>query len=206
MITKKPMRQVLILNLVCIAAFLFSFSACSHNAPDTEPEVITIHALWPSYSLEQAISRSSTIVYGKVVSKGETLTHESQLSNGDILTEYYRNVSIEVIDLIKGENDLDFVEYKEMGGVVGSVTYQYEGLKFAESGEHILLFLNENNVAISASGVMILDSENKISVAKAMIPNDVSPAAYGAETNSLRVNVPIEDYCALIKSSLQSAP
>ena len=163
----------------------------------SEPEVHEIGAMWPEYSLTDAIEESDMIVRGTVKSKSDTLVHEMKTSQGKtVMLEYYREVILIVSDVIKGEETAR-TYYYEMGGVYQNVFYQYEGSPILAEGTEVLLFLNENHVPLSITTIIANEDSN------AWIANRMLPETYRAEkeNKNLRTRLSFEEYCEAVKDS-----
>ena len=162
-----------------------------------EPEVHEIGAMWPEYSLTEAIDEADMIVRGTVQSKSDTLVQEVKTSQGaTVMLEYYREVILIVSDVIKGEETAR-TYYYEMGGVYQNVFYQYEGSPILAEGTEVLLFLNENHVPLSITTIIANEDSS------AWIANSMLPETYRAEkeNKNLRTRLSFEEYCEAVKDS-----
>ncbi len=105
-------------------------------------ELSISHAAWIGYTAEDAINKAATIVHGFVVDKSETRVHEGYTSDGQLVQEFYREVTIRVVDTIKGE-DVGFVIYLEMGGETDTHIYQVDGYPYVDSSDEVILLLDD---------------------------------------------------------------
>ena len=89
-----------------------------------EKPVIKRYACWAWYDFERAVDEAATIVYGKVKSIGDTLVHESPTSFGEPLRVYYKEVTVEVLEAVKGVNAKETtITYTEWGGETDNAIY-----------------------------------------------------------------------------------
>ena len=189
---KSSFRVLLALLISCLY-----LSGCKQQIIEvSELEVHEIGAMWPEYSLTDAIEESDMIVRGTVKSKSDTLVHEMKTSQGKtVMLEYYREVILIVSDVIKGEETAQ-TYYYEMGGVYQNVFYQYEGSSILAEGTEVLLFLNENHVPLSITTI-IANEDSSAWVAKNMLP-ETYPIKK-TEQNNLRIQLDFDEYCKLVK-------
>lgn len=72
---------------------------------------MSISALWPSYDFEEAIDKA---VIGTVTAKSETKVHEGyDDSNRILIREYYKDVTIEVESVFKGDADMENYDFED---------------------------------------------------------------------------------------------
>ena len=194
------MKRILTLCLCMLC--LTACSSCGHTGIVTEQtptETVTIMADFAAITFEEAVDRAATIVYGTVTAKSITQPNESLLSNGHTNYDPYRNVTIEVDTLFKGDSGHSPVVYREPGGIVGSTEYVYYALESTEVGDRVVLFLNENGYFLCPDVLNIADEDGNITVGSTMLPvapGQERPARYTVTT------MPIEDYCNIIRDYL----
>jgi len=106
-----------------------------------------------SYTLTEALDVCSLIVYGTVVSKGETETieyhpvYDTPFVHDDYQStlDCYRRTVVQVESCLLGDAG-ETVEYLEPGGIVDGEELQYLGNTPAEIGDRVLLFLLPNGL------------------------------------------------------------
>ena len=71
---------------------------------------------WFYMPFEQAIENASIIIHGKVLERGETKEYNIYDSKGEVATqEYYTEITVEVIEAVKGAIAKKTIIYKEPG-------------------------------------------------------------------------------------------
>ncbi len=111
---------------------------------EKDKEIIQVSALWPYYSFESAVEEAGTIVYGRVISKSDTRVFEAKYHN-----EYYREVTVEILEKLKGENDEDTVTFIEAGGETENVIYEVSDVAPVEIGAEYIFFLSSTRTYVS---------------------------------------------------------
>ena len=158
--------------------------------------VTTVDALWPAYTFYEAIEEAETIVYGKVVDKGTTQIEEHVIGEDKTFKEYYRDVTIEVIEMLKGDEESATVNYIEMGGETSTQVTQYSGVVPVSAGDRVILFLRENGSYICPDGLFTEDEEGMITVPQNMMPQ-TNEMALEAENRCA-----VAEYCEWIRNTL----
>ena len=103
---------------------------------NVEKPVVTEYACWKAYTFEEAIEASTTIVYGKVKNISGTLLHEVPTPDGQVYREYYKNVTVEVLEAIKGvAAEETTTTYLELGVETEDAIYVLEGVDPVAIGE-----------------------------------------------------------------------
>ena len=188
---KKITICILLLSLV-VGVGVLNFKKNQNK----DKEIVTATALWPSFSFESAVDQASTIVYGKVVEKSDTKTHQTTSSSGNIHTEYYKEVFIEVIDILKGDVNDTAVTYLEMGGETDDVIYVFEGVDPVEINDEYIFFLNKHGAFLSPMTLLPVINGTVLTEGK------IAPVYQtGQETRIL--NISIEAYVEAIKNELK---
>lgn len=193
---KTAVKHSLFLMFLLIATVLFSSCANNTSQEQNNIETHTIYATWPGYYFEEAVNKASRIVYGTVTKKRDTKVHESITNSNNILREYYRDVTIDVIKTFKGEESRT-VNYIEMGGTYESVEYIYSGSPIVDIGDKVLIFLNERETFISPYAFFIEDDEGNIRVSKEMLPD----YSENEKDRNLYKTVSLTDFCGSILSA-----
>lgn len=154
------------------------------------------YPVWRAYTFETAIEEATTIVYGKVASKSGTLMREVVDSSGKVHKEYYREVEIQVIDLLMGEGSPKNITYLEMGGETDTHIYMIEGFSPVNDSEEYVFFLNQYGACLSPSTVMTVTDE-RITAEGNMLPG-------GQAKNNNTTTTGVEEYLNKVKNHLAS--
>lgn len=161
----------------------------------------TLHrrqACWIGYSFEKTIEKSSFIVRGTVTEKSETKIYDNCDSKGEVVGQTaYREVTIEVLESLKGAENKETITYLELGGETDDAIYVYEGITPLNIGDEYLFFLNEYGAFWSPETVMPI-SEEYISPVSRLIPENFSNTnTYGTTTR-----ISVDSYINAIKEEL----
>ena len=165
----------------------------SNAKNNTEKKVITGEGMWPAYTFSSAVDEAVTIVYGKVLGKSDTKVHQVAYVNGQSHNEYYKEVSIEVIDILKGNMDETTVTYLEFGGETEDVIYIFDDIESVELDGEYIFFLNEYGAALSPMTLLPVDDNTVLTQGKIMPESEVS---------TLSTDVSVESYLSAIASAL----
>ena len=190
--------KTILLSMILVGVCILSgvginiYQKDSKSQSDKEKVVITGSGTWPHHTFESAIDEAVTIVYGKAVGKSNTKVH--QISFGEQPSyEYYKEVAIEVIDILKGDMDADTVTYLEFGGETEDVIYIYEDKEELKLGSEYVLFLNQYGAALNPMTLLEVDEDAVLTQGK-LIPE--------SEVSTLSTEVSVESYLNAIKSVL----
>lgn len=171
-----------------------------------EHNVMPISALWPSYDFEETIDKAYKIVVGTVTAKSETKVHKGyDDSNRVLIREYYKDVTIEVESVLKGDADLETVNYIEPGGETITIredgtasinNWEYSGVKTLTVGDRVLLYLTEKGNFVNPETLFLVEPDDTISISSTLLPNTMRKSqSYYMETYDLDDYVDaIEDY------------
>ena len=172
----------------------------SNELETAEKTVIKQYACWAWYDFEEAVDEAATIVHGKVKSIGNTQLHESPTSFGEPLRQYYKEVTVEVLEAIKGVADEETtITYTECGGETDNAIYLYEGLEPVAIGEEYIFFLNERGVFLSPWTLMpVLDGGVQT---WGLIPSEIS-SEQQAGTKDTTHKEKLEQYITAIREEL----
>ena len=160
---------------------------------NVEKKVIKGEGMWPFHSFESAIDEATTIVYGRVVDKSGTKVHETANVNGKSYYELYKEVSIEVIDILKGKTDNSLVTYLEFGGETEEVIYVFEDIKPVKINSEYIFFLNKHGAALSPMTLLPVENGTVLGQGKIM------PTS---ETGMPSSDISVESYLGAIESVL----
>ena len=151
--------------------------------------------MWPSHTFESAVDEASTIVYGRVVDKSDTKVHEVANVNGQAYYEYYREVSVEVIDILKGNRDDTTITYLEMGGETDEVIYIFDDMEPVEVNGEYVFFLNKYGAFLSPMTLLPVSNGTVLTQGK-IVPADET------SQSTRSVNVSVKSYLEAIQSEL----
>ena len=189
-------EKVILLSIVLIGVFILAgtyVNQKSNNIPNNkETIVITSNNSWPYYTFESAIDTAVTIVHGRAVGKSDTKAHQITFDEQPSY-EYYKEVSIEVIDILKGDMDATTVTYLEFGGETEDAIYIYEGKEQLKLGSEYVLFLNQYGAALSPKTLLVVEDDVVLTQGKLVPESDVS---------TLSIEISVESYLNAIKSVL----
>lgn len=158
-----------------------------------EKKVIKGEAMWPAYSFASAVDEAVTIVHGRVVDKSSTKVHQMANVNGQSYNEYYREVSIEVIDILKGKMEDAMVTYLEFGGETEELIYVFDDIEPVEINGEYIFFLNYHGAALSPMTLLPVDNGTVLTQGK-IIPTST--------TSTLSSDISVESYLREIESAL----
>lgn len=172
----------------------------SNELETAEKPVIKRYACWAWYDFERAVDEAATIVHGKVKSIGNTQVHETPTSFGEPLREYYKEVTVEVLEAMKGVNvEETTITYIEHGGETDNAIYIYEGLNPVAIGEEYIFFLTERGVFLSPWTLMPVS--DGVVETWGLIPSEVS-SEQQAYTKDTPHKENLEQYITAIREEL----
>ena len=191
--------KAILFSTVCIGVLMFAgiclYQKVVISGDDTEKEVIVIEGgLYPAYTFSEAIEEAVTIVYGRAVGKSATKAHQITYDDYSPLYEYYKEVSIEVIDILKGNMDAATVICLEFGGETEEAIYIEKSQEPIELGEEYILFLNKHGAAISPMALLKVNEDVVLTEGKLVPESDVS---------TFSTEVSVESYLNAIKAVLE---
>ncbi len=205
--------SIIFLSIVAVLFIgLIKFNSTSENSTseDSTSENSTTQKLhitrsvdWAYYSFEQATNTAATILHGKVISKSDTKTYEYIDSIGKEGIEFYKEVTIEVIDALKGNISENTITYIEMSdGETDDYIFTIDGLKdiLIDPGSEYIFFLNENGSMISPGCILHVSDGNVIIKYSPMLPKSYTPT----DPNSKSID--IETYVNAIKDAVKYLP
>lgn len=181
---------ILLISLLVLSGVYIFYKKSENN---TEKKVITGEAMWPTYFFSSAVDEAVTIVYGKVLNKSDTKVHQVAYTNGRSYNEYYKEASIEVIDMLKGNRNDATVTYLEFGGETEDVIYIFDDIEPVELDGEYIFFLNEYGAALSPMTLLRVDDTTVLTQGKIM------PTP---ETSALSSDISVESYLRAIESAL----
>lgn len=162
---------------------IFVIFVCIAGRDFGEKETVTLGSFsWPSYTFETAAERATTIVYGEVVKKGRM--------QGGSPSEYQTDVTVDVIEWVKGDAKSGQIIFLEMGGETKTQIYRFEGVTPVQIGERYVFFLNEYGAFLSPR-TLVSVTDGEISTHGALLPET---EAFTTDT------IPVHDYLEAIRN------
>ena len=190
--------KAILFSTVCIGVLMFA-GICIHqkggiSGNTTEKKVVVREGgIWPAYTFSEAIEEAVTIVHGRAVGKSATKAHQITYDDYSPLFEYYKEVSIEVIDILKGKTDNSLVTYLEFGGETEEVIYVFEDIKPVKINSEYIFFLNKHGAALSPMTLLPVENGTVLGQGKIM------PTS---ETGMPSSDISVESYLGAIESVL----
>lgn len=195
------MKKIIIICILTLSLFAVVYISVirNDNGAKTNSEEAIVHHIqadWPFYTFDSAIEQATTIAYGKVVKKSKTKIYQTTTSSGYVDKEYYKQVSIEVIDILKGNTDEKNITYLEFGGETNDAIYIWEGVEPVDIGDEYIFFLNPYGAFLSP--LTMLPVENGTVLTKGKVAPEAQENQ-GEKTSDISV----ETYLEAIKSKLK---
>lgn len=166
---------------------------------DNNKPVKESYCVWPYYEFDKAVDKATTIVRGKVMSRS-TETKGLPIYNQDGTVydyDYYREVTVEIVECLKGGEVEGKLIYKEPGGESENYVHQFHGVDPLELGAEYIFFLVENNTFLNPSTVIpILDE--KVTPSSELMPENLS----SAQTYGVSDGISVSSYIEAIKAEL----
>ncbi len=161
-----------------------------------EKMVVRGEGMCPFYTFESAVDEAATILYGRVVDKSDTKVHEVANVNGRAYYEYYKEVSIEVIDILKGTMDHTIFTYLEMGGETEEVLYIFDDMEPVEVNCEYIFFLNKYGAFLSPMTVLPVSNGTVLTQGKIVPKSETDQSAES-------VDISVELYFEAIQTELR---
>ena len=161
-----------------------------------EKKLVESHVDFVYLNFEQAINRSDKIFRGKVQSRS-TVTKGLPIYNGDGSIygfDHYREVTVEVTDVIKGNRSQKTILYKEPGGETEDYIYKWYAIEPLTIGQEYIFFLCENNTFLNPAAVMPI-SDGQVRVNDIMCPEKLQAEGERVYAQS----VPVNTYMTAVK-------
>lgn len=187
---------LLIMSFSCIlVAGLMILSKQSAN----EKKVVTVSTSWMGYDFKQAAMQATTIVHGKVLDKSETIVLPVYDTVGNFAyNEYYREVTVEVLEAVKGAENVETITYLELGGETEEIVYVFEGIRILNIGEECIFFLNESGAFLNPETVLPI-SNGFVSPSNALVPENYTiQQAY-----TMSSGIKVDTFMDAIKNELE---
>ncbi|MBR2036804.1 MAG: hypothetical protein IKA09_03660 [Lachnospiraceae bacterium] len=192
------------ITIICILTLSLFAVVCigvirNDNGAKTNSEEAIVHHIqadWPFYTFNSAIEQATTIAYGKVVKKSKTKSHQTTTSSGNVHTEYYKEVSIKVIDVLKGDVNDKTITYLEFGGETKDAIYIWKGVVPVDIGDEYIFFLNPYGAFLSPMTLLAVDDGTVLTKGK------IAPDAQENQGEKIS-DISVETYLEAIKSKLK---
>jgi hypothetical protein len=139
-----------------------------------EKQIRASIAAWRYIDVKRASNMATTIFRGKVVERSTQSRgmYASEKYGEFIYGDVYRELTVEVVDMIKGDKSKEIVLYKEPGGESEDFIYVYDEIDPLTIGKEYIFFLRENNTFISPWTVLGI-SDGKVMVSTEMVPESL---------------------------------
>ena len=125
----------------------------------SEKTVVAGYGSWPLYTFEEGVDKAAVIVYGKAAGRGAVKEHVVGSAGGQTMKEYYQEVSVEPITLIKGSTGwTGKITYLDFDVETDTHIYDTEGLDPLEVGKEYILLLSDRGAPLSP--MMVIPVEN----------------------------------------------
>lgn len=193
---KRKITIILSCILIVSLAVVIGTNITQKTKQPAEKQVVTGYPVWRAYTFETAIEEVATIVYGKVAGKSGTLMREVVDSSGKVHKEYYKEVEVQVNDLLKAEGSPKTITYLEMGGETDTHIYKIDGFNPVNDSDEYVFFLNKYDACLSPATVMSVD-DGIVTVEKSMLPG-------GKVKNTTFTTIGVEEYVNKVKKHLES--
>lgn len=180
-------QKILVVTLVVVLVGIFVVFVYILEKNSIKKETVVIGSTsWLSYTFETAAEQATTIVYGEVAEKGEM--------QGSRPSEYQTEVTVDVIEWVKGDTKSDQIVFLEVGGETKTKIYTVEGITPVQIGERYVFFLNQYGAFLNPRTLVpVIDEE--ISINKSLSPETAT------FTNDITTDViSVHDYLDAIRT------
>ncbi len=184
---------------------LLACAGCQREIPREEKEVVSRQGLWPGYTFEEAVAEAETIVYGKAVSKSGIMEHEISLNPERSDKEYYCEVYLKPIELLKGEENEDgTVTVLDFEVETDTHIYDKPGVDPVELEKEYIFFLNEHGSSLNPQMMIpVEDGMMKTAILPEKEDSDGKSKNAEAEEETTQVKeVAVEEYIAMIEEAM----
>ncbi|MBO5346710.1 MAG: hypothetical protein J6A45_01035 [Lachnospiraceae bacterium] len=97
---------------------------------------------WVYYPFEEAVEQANAIIYGEITNVSDTFVLETELSNGAVQKDLYKQVTVEVKDVLKGNIKGSEATFYEWGGETDDEYLVIEGYEPVNVNEEYIIYLN----------------------------------------------------------------
>jgi len=181
-----------LLALLAVTLLACASDVKVEETSQSEKNIVTISSSTPLLSFEEVCDKSINIVYGKVLSKGEATVIQYE---GIAASDCYRDVTIEVMESVKGElQPGDELTYREWGGETAEKIYIYSSSEIVEIGDHVLIFQSPKLGALTDLYFWIVDEETEeISILASIVQDTAIAGVMQADSNQTMVYTTVSD-------------
>ena len=182
-----------VLAVILIAGLaVFFWTNSQPKLERSEKTVVTGYGSWPYYTFEEGVDKAATIVYGKVTNRGAIKDHVIGSAGGEELKEYYQEVSVEPITLIKGSTGwTGKITYLDFDVETDTHIYDTEGLDPLEVGKEYVLILSDRGAPLSP--IMVIPVENG-KLTSSFLPEEIEDS---------QKEMDVAEYLDLLKEAAQ---
>ena len=194
----RKIQKVFLYAFVALSMLLITSCASSQTGssiPTEEKKQVVSYSTWPYYSFEDAVDTAATIVYGRAGKKGETKVFEG--ASGKEAGDYYREVPIETLEVVKGNADNGVVISVEPGGETEDTCYILDGAQLYEEGQEYIVFLAEEGWTLAPYAMMTVD------VGIVDTSNGLLPGIDWIEEKDYPQSMPVEEYLDAIRREME---
>lgn len=156
----------------------------------SEKTVVMGYGSWPLYTFEEGVDKAAVIVYGKAAGRGAVKEHVVGSAGDQTMKEYYQEVSIEPITLIKGSAGGN-VTYLDFDVETDTHIYDMEGMDPLEVGKEYVLLLSDRGAPLSP--MMVIPVENG-KLTTSFVPED---------REDRQEEMAVEEYLQLLKDAAE---
>lgn len=178
-----------------------NISSGSSSIPTEEKKHVEATAEWAYLTFEETVEKADIIIYGTAGERSETKTRSG--SSGDNPLDYYREIPIQVKNVVKGQGIGDTAIYREYGGETKDTVYSFRDFTLLESGKEYVLFLNEQGYPLFPSTIIpVEDGQISTFLAPDSLKESIQEDQESEATGDVKVILPVQDYITLIQENL----
>ena len=152
---------------------------------------------WVYYPFEEAVNQANAVIYGKITNVSDTFVLETELSNGAVQKDLYKQVTVEVKDVLKGDIKGSEVTFYEWGGETDDEYLVIEGYEPVNVNEEYIIYLNEHE-RLFAGPSSILPVQNDIVTTK----GKYAPTSEDSDRRPEEMN--LKEYVQAVRRVLES--
>ena len=158
-------------------------------------------AEWAYLTFEETVEKADIIIYGTAGERSETKTRSG--GSGDNPLDYYREIPIQVKNVVKGQGIGDTAIYREYGGETKDAVYSFRDFPLLESGKEYVLFLNKQGYSLFPSTIIpVEDGQISTFLAPDSVKESIQKEQESESAGDVKVILPVQDYITLIQENL----
>ena len=178
-----------------------SISSGSSSVPTEEKKHVEATAEWAYLTFEETVEKADIIIYGTAGERSETKTRSG--GSGDNPLDYYREIPIQVKNVVKGQGIGDTAIYREYGGETKDAVYSFRDFPLLESGKEYVLFLNKQGYSLFPSTIIpVEDGQISTFLAPDSVKESIQKEQESESAGDVKVILPVQDYITLIQENL----